>query len=355
MRPAADGLNDYLDSHLVRLRFFRALVLLGLVLLGLCCLQLPFVGRAGRPPYSVVAQQVSTAVALPQSISTENTSAESVATQESNAVATTRQSVLSRPEWQLQLDVERAAAAKAQANHRKLSNTRYASPAQQQANGAQQAAARQQTAKENAQELERNLTQLTQCFAARSSTPATRAGKAVGQWVVGWTAGSRRSSAPVGLPTAERHAKDDRSAADQRTNSATLTTTPPGRNAVKLQTSVESAAVATALPLEAPQPSQETPLPRPTQANTPPRLTLVNPAGNRLELTVVVDGRPITLPPGKSHQLMAERGSWLVQFHRGGDFGDATFHLTGGAFAFASTAKGWSLTEVRQPAAPSAK
>jgi hypothetical protein len=50
----------------------------------------------------------------------------------------------------------------------------------------------------------------------------------------------------------------------------------------------------------------------------------------------------MSLAPGQSRQLSGKK-AWRIEFHRGGDFGQADLSLARGAYRFAVTRAGWDL------------
>ena len=60
---------------------------------------------------------------------------------------------------------------------------------------------------------------------------------------------------------------------------------------------------------------------------------------------LLVNGEEHTLRPGESQRLPA--GRWLLEFHRGGDFGDQAYTVGGGNYHFQATARGWELVGVQ--------
>lgn len=81
-------------------------------------------------------------------------------------------------------------------------------------------------------------------------------------------------------------------------------------------------------------------------------LTLHNPHRSGGQIYYMVDGKVYSLYPGQAHEL--EGGpTWLVEFHRGGSFGDVIETLSGGSYVFQVSDNGWTLIAdpgtVRQP------
>jgi hypothetical protein len=79
------------------------------------------------------------------------------------------------------------------------------------------------------------------------------------------------------------------------------------------------------------------PVPPPRQA-----LTLRNLRDNGGPVRLLVNGRICELGPGEAHEFTNEP-AWVVQFHRGEDFGDEQRTLTGGSYDFIVTDQGWAL------------
>ena len=51
------------------------------------------------------------------------------------------------------------------------------------------------------------------------------------------------------------------------------------------------------------------------------------------------------LNPGESDDLGSDQTVKLIEFHRGGDFGDALYELSQGEFEFRVRAEGWELVQ----------
>jgi hypothetical protein len=58
-----------------------------------------------------------------------------------------------------------------------------------------------------------------------------------------------------------------------------------------------------------------------------------------------------SLGPGETHNL-GSGDSWLIQFHRGGDFGNAEYTIADGVHAFKAAELGWELQRVSLPDFP---
>jgi hypothetical protein len=71
-------------------------------------------------------------------------------------------------------------------------------------------------------------------------------------------------------------------------------------------------------------------------------VTLINPRESGGPVRFLLNGRESVLRPGETQQLSADR-TWLIEFHRGGDFGEARYTLTSGAYRFRVTGRGWEL------------
>ncbi len=74
-------------------------------------------------------------------------------------------------------------------------------------------------------------------------------------------------------------------------------------------------------------------------------LVLMNAPSSGGEVTYLVDRVVFSLKPGERHVLTAG-ASRRIQFHRGGDFGDAEVTAAGGAYLFDVTERGWDLRGV---------
>jgi len=102
-----------------------------------------------------------------------------------------------------------------------------------------------------------------------------------------------------------------------------------------------------ASPVEAAGPvSKETPGGRasPGPAKSVLGLSLVNPATTGGAVHYLLNGQERTLRPGQSQQLPA--GRWRIEFHRGGNYGDAAYTLASGSYRFQVTGQGWDLLSV---------
>lgn len=85
--------------------------------------------------------------------------------------------------------------------------------------------------------------------------------------------------------------------------------------------------------------------PKPASAPARPahsELTLRNPRGNDGPVSLLVNSRLCTLGPGEAHAF-TDGSAWVVQFHRGGTFGNAELTLTSGRYDFVVTDHGWTL------------
>lgn len=65
----------------------------------------------------------------------------------------------------------------------------------------------------------------------------------------------------------------------------------------------------------------------------------------------LVNGEACSLSPGETHNLGSE-DSWSIQFHRGGDFGNAEHTISQGVHAFRITESGWDLQRASIPDFP---
>jgi hypothetical protein len=71
-------------------------------------------------------------------------------------------------------------------------------------------------------------------------------------------------------------------------------------------------------------------------------VVLSNPFGTGGVVRFLVNGELFSLGPGESRHLDFP-GPWFIQFHRGGDFGDAEYTVGEGVYAFRVTEAGWDL------------
>lgn len=72
-------------------------------------------------------------------------------------------------------------------------------------------------------------------------------------------------------------------------------------------------------------------------------VTIRNPSASSTNVAFVVDSRTeVELKPGDEVPL-SQKGSYFVEFDRGGDFGTSKQTLTEGSYEFVVTAKGWEL------------
>jgi hypothetical protein len=72
------------------------------------------------------------------------------------------------------------------------------------------------------------------------------------------------------------------------------------------------------------------------------QLTLENPTNSGGTVNFLIDGRPCKLRPGESRSLPTETPH-RIQFHRGGEFGNADIRLSEGHFKFQVSNQGWQL------------
>ena len=85
-------------------------------------------------------------------------------------------------------------------------------------------------------------------------------------------------------------------------------------------------------------------------------ISLENPAKNGVTVRCLVNGKVVELGPGRAASLAAGK-QWLIEFHRGGDFGTAKYKMSRGTYTFMKTDHGWELyrtsPEIQEP--PAAK
>jgi hypothetical protein len=85
--------------------------------------------------------------------------------------------------------------------------------------------------------------------------------------------------------------------------------------------------------------------PNPTEPRSVDRsLAIFNPADTGATLSFLVNGELVVLQPGE-HREFNGSSSWQIDFHRGGDFGNASRVVTHGKYRFSATNSGWALTD----------
>jgi hypothetical protein len=78
-----------------------------------------------------------------------------------------------------------------------------------------------------------------------------------------------------------------------------------------------------------------------------PGVAIRNPAGPGAQLSYTIDARhAYDIAPGQTQQLTT-KGSYVVEFDRGGEFGRARYTISEGLYDFTPTDRGWEL--YRQP------
>jgi hypothetical protein len=82
------------------------------------------------------------------------------------------------------------------------------------------------------------------------------------------------------------------------------------------------------------------PLPGANFSGNPIRI--VNPASSRTTLSYTLNGVAYKIQPGESQDLREDR-AWVIEFNRGGDFGQARYGLQTGMYSFSVTDHGWEL------------
>jgi len=118
--------------------------------------------------------------------------------------------------------------------------------------------------------------------------------------------------------------------------------------------STQGAAAAPTLPTSSTNSAATTTKPAATPTNTLPEyrgrgVTLRNPASTGTSVAFLLDGRTeMELAPGEVSPLR-EKGTYLVEFDRGADFGTARRELAEGAYEFTATAEGWDLRRMPTP------
>jgi hypothetical protein len=92
----------------------------------------------------------------------------------------------------------------------------------------------------------------------------------------------------------------------------------------------------------APAPDQRLVAP-PAKAPPSTGLVLLNPREAGETVQFVLNGRICSLRPGEKYESDS-REAWLIQFHRGGDFGNVQYNLSDGTYVFHATDNGWELS-----------
>lgn len=78
-----------------------------------------------------------------------------------------------------------------------------------------------------------------------------------------------------------------------------------------------------------------------------PALILINPTRTGGPVHYLVDDVAYSLEPGQSRRIAGQR-QYLVRFHRGGQFGEVSYTLASGNFAFQVSSSGWDISEVAE-------
>jgi hypothetical protein len=89
-------------------------------------------------------------------------------------------------------------------------------------------------------------------------------------------------------------------------------------------------------------PVDTTPVETTPAVDVPQYLVLVNPSD--VEIGYLVDGEVHKLGPGERHKIGRDQ-NWVIEFHRGGDFGEATYELSAGTYEFRVGDSGWELRQ----------
>jgi hypothetical protein len=170
-------------------------------------------------------------------------------------------------------------------------------------------------------------------------------GESIGQWVAQWQhqrEDSRREGLRIAASAVARFARRPRPSsvgpvAESLPAAAKGAATTEGA-ATAEGTPSNVQATHAAGPVITEPTARETPqLPQPRHSG----LSIYNPSRSGGAVHYLVNGQAHTLRPGESQELPT--GRWLIEFHRGGDYGDATSTLAGGSYRFEITRSGWQL------------
>jgi hypothetical protein len=80
---------------------------------------------------------------------------------------------------------------------------------------------------------------------------------------------------------------------------------------------------------------------------------IINPAANKVTLSYTLDGSTRTIAPGTSQDLMLDHAA-VIDFSRGGNFGQGRYGLEPGLYTFSMSDHGWELyhSDLPQTASP---
>ena len=81
----------------------------------------------------------------------------------------------------------------------------------------------------------------------------------------------------------------------------------------------------------------------PAQPYTGPGVTIRNPAGSQVKLLYLLDDATEGEIASGESQKLAEKGSYVISFDRGGNHGSARYTITEGLYQFTMTDHGWEL------------
>jgi hypothetical protein len=80
----------------------------------------------------------------------------------------------------------------------------------------------------------------------------------------------------------------------------------------------------------------------PTKQFTGEPIRIINSRTNDITLNYTINDNPYEIKPGES-QTLEDNYTWVVEFDRGGDFGEARYTLEPGEYSFALSEHGWEL------------
>ncbi len=165
--------------------------------------------------------------------------------------------------------------------------------------------------------------------------------ESAGQWLAAWQCrqeDSRREGWRVAAAALARYARRPTREVGVLVEAPPPEPVPPP----KIETSVTQPPALAAQPTRKSTASGEPDLSAPG-----PGLSIHNSSRTRGVVRYLVNGQDQTLRPGESQKLPA--GRWLIEFHRGGPYGDTAHTLATGSYRFEIGARGWELLSGETP------